>query len=144
MQKPLAAGQGKRFPARFCWLLWGEMYPAGRRGAWWGKIPKADDGGWAAPDPGLRRRRGGVSAGFESEGGHLVLLVANAQREMMHEAAKDGIGAVVERLKRRYVAFLPHEHSRCMGQVVGQLQRRAAAVLCLVEGCLPALSVLEN
>ena len=43
--------RGKRFLARFCWLLWGEMYPVGRRGPWRGKIPEVDGGGpatWAA------------------------------------------------------------------------------------------------
>jgi hypothetical protein len=75
--KPLAAGQEKRFPARFCWLLWGRMYPAGRCGSWREKISKADGGGRADPDPGLRGRRGGVGEGFEPEGGHLVLLVAD-------------------------------------------------------------------
>jgi hypothetical protein len=45
--------------------------------------------------------------------------------------ANDGVGAVVE-LERRYVAVSPHEHCRCAGEVVRQLRRRAAAVLCLV------------
>ena len=56
-KNPWRRAKGKRFPARFCWLLWGEVYPAGRRGPWWGKIPEEDGGGRAAPDPGLRRRR---------------------------------------------------------------------------------------
>ncbi len=56
----------------------GEMYPAGRRGPQRGKIPEADGGRLAAPDPGLRGRRGGVGAGFEPECGNLVLLVADA------------------------------------------------------------------
>jgi hypothetical protein len=67
---------GKRFPVRFFWLLWGEIYPAGRRGPRRGKIPEADGGGLATPDPGFRRWRGRVGAGLQSEGGHLVLLVA--------------------------------------------------------------------
>jgi len=48
---------------------------------------------WAAPDPGLHRWCGRFGAGFELEGGHLVLLVANAQREVMQGAAKGGVGA---------------------------------------------------
>jgi hypothetical protein len=117
------------------------MYPASRRGPWQGEIPEADVSGWAAPDPGLRRLSGRVGAGFEPESGHFVLLVADAQREVMQRAAKDGVGAVVE---RRYVAVLPHEHRRYASKVIRQLRQWAAAVLCLVKGCLAALSVLEN
>ncbi len=91
---------GKRFLERFCWLLWCEVYPVGCHGPWWGKIPEADGGGRAAPDPGLRRRRIRVRAGLESEGGHLVLLVADAQREVVQGAANDGVGAVIQRLER--------------------------------------------
>jgi hypothetical protein len=87
-------------PGAVLLVLWGKMYPTGRRGPRRGKIPKADGGGRAATDPGLRRWRGRLGAGFEPEGGHLVLLVANAQREVMQGAAKDGIGAAVEQLKR--------------------------------------------
>jgi hypothetical protein len=47
--------------------------------------------------------------------------------EMLQGAAKDGIGAVVERLERQYVAIPPHEHCRCTGEVVGQLRRQPAA-----------------
>ncbi len=65
-----------------------------------------------------------VRAWFESEGGNLVHLVADAQREVVKGAANDGVGAVVQRLERRYVAVLPHEHCRCAGEVVGQLRRR--------------------
>jgi hypothetical protein len=46
-KNPCRRARGKRFPARFCWLLWGKVYPAGR-GPWWGKIPEADGGGRAA------------------------------------------------------------------------------------------------
>jgi hypothetical protein len=60
-------------------------------------------------DPGLRRRRCRVGAGFESEGRHLVLLVADAQLEVMKGAANDGIRPVVQRLERRYVDVPPHE-----------------------------------
>ncbi len=117
-KNPWRLARGKRVPARFCWLLWGEMYPAGRRGPWQGNFPEVDSGGQAAPDPGLRRWHGRVGAGFEPEGGHLVLLVADAQREVMQGAAKDGVGAVVEWLERRYVAVPPHEHRRCAGEVI--------------------------
>jgi hypothetical protein len=81
-KNPWRLAREKQFPAQFCWLLWGEVYPAGRRGPWRGKIPEADGGGWAALDPGLRRWRCRVGAGLESEGRHLVLLVADAQREV--------------------------------------------------------------
>ncbi len=84
------------------------MYPAGRHGPWRRKIPEADGGGQAAPDPGLRRWRGRIGAGFEPEGGHLVLLVANAQSVVMQGAANDGVGAIVEQMERRYVAVPPH------------------------------------
>ncbi len=99
------------------------MYPAGRCGPWREKIPEADGGGQAAPDPGLRRRCSGVGAGFEPEDGHLVLLFTDTQREMMQGAAKDGVGAIVEWLKRWYVAVPPHVNRRCAGEVVGQAQR---------------------
>jgi hypothetical protein len=78
-----------------------------------GKIPEDDSGRRAAPDPGLRRRHSGVVAGFEPEGRHLFLLVADAQCEMVQGAAKDGVGAVVERLKRQHMAVPPHEHRLC-------------------------------
>jgi hypothetical protein len=116
----------------------------GRRGPWWGKIPEADGGGRAAPDPGLRRRRCGVGAELESEGGHLVLLVADAQHEVVQGEANYSVWAVVHRLERRYVSVPPHEHGRCAGEIIGQLRRRAVAVLCLVAVCSAALSVLEN
>jgi len=91
------------------------------RGKRFPEIPEADGGGQAAPDYGLRSV---VGAGFEPEGGHLVLLVADTQREMMQGAAKDGVGAIIEQLKRRYVAVLLHEHRRYAGEVVGQTRRR--------------------
>ncbi len=43
-KNPWRRARGKRFPALFCWLLWGEMYPAHRRGPWRGKISEADGG----------------------------------------------------------------------------------------------------
>jgi hypothetical protein len=91
------------------------MYSEDCRGALLGKIPEADGGGRSAPDHGLRRWRSGFGAGFETEGEHLVILVSDAQCEMMQGAAKDGIGAVLEWLKQRDVAILPHEHHRCAG-----------------------------
>ncbi len=42
-KNPWRLARGKRFPARFCWLLWGEVYPAVRRGPW-RRIPEADIG----------------------------------------------------------------------------------------------------
>jgi hypothetical protein len=120
------------------------MYPAGNSGPGRGKSRKQTAAGRRPPDPGLRVRRFRVGAGFELEGRHLVLLVTDAQREVMQGAAVVGVGAVVKWLERRYVAVPPHKHRRCTGQVVGQLLQRAAAVLCLVEVCSAALSVLEN
>ncbi len=123
-KNPRRLARGKRFAARFCWLLWGKMYPAARHGPW-RKIPETDGGGQAAPDPGLQRWRGRVGAVFEPEGGHLVLLVADAQREVMQGAAKDGVGAVIGRLERQYVAVPPHEHRRCAVEVIRQLRWRS-------------------
>jgi hypothetical protein len=100
----------------------------------------------AAPDPGQRRRRCRVCAGLESEGRHLVLLIADAQCEVVQGAANDGVGAVVQRLEQRYVAVSPHEHSQCTGEVIRQLQRRSTGgggVVSSGSGSA-ALSVLEN
>ncbi len=44
-KNPWRLARGKRFPALFCWLLRGEMYPAGRRGPGRGKVPRADGAG---------------------------------------------------------------------------------------------------
>ncbi len=78
------------------------------------------------------------------EGRHIVLLVADAQSEVMQGAANDGVGAIIKQMERLYMAIPPHKHRQCTGEVIRQLQRRPAAVLCLVEVCLAALSVLEN
>jgi hypothetical protein len=125
-KNPWRLARGKRFPERFCWLLWGKVQPAGRCGPGRGKISEADYGERAAPDSGLHGRCCRVGAGFEAEGRHLVLLVADAQCEVMQRAANDGIGAVDKRLERWYAAVPPHEHSRCAGKVVRQLRRRLA------------------
>jgi hypothetical protein len=53
-----------------------------------GEILKAYGGGWASPGPGLRRRPCVVRAGLKLEGGHPVLLVPNAQGEMVQGSAK--------------------------------------------------------
>jgi hypothetical protein len=119
------------------------MHPAGCRSIRRGKISEADGGGRAAPNPGLCGGHAGVCAGFEPENGHLVLPVADAQREVMQGAAKDGIRTVLELLEQRYEAVAPDEHRQRAGQVVAQLQQ-AMAGLCLVEGCLASLSVVEN
>ena len=117
-----AAGRarGKRFPARFGWRFRGEVYPAGCHGPRRWKVPEADGGGRAAPNSGQRGRRSWVGAGFESEGRDLVHPVADAQCEVVERAANDGVGTVVQRLERRYVAVSPHEHHRSAGEVVGQ------------------------
>jgi hypothetical protein len=110
-------------------LLWAEVYPAGR------SVPGGPLRPLAGENPGSGRRRAGspwlrgwrcrVGAGFESEGGDLDLLVADAQNAVMQGAAKDGVRAVVKRLERRYVAVSPHEHRRCAGEVIRQLRRRS-------------------
>ncbi len=74
MQKPLAAGQGKTVSGAVLLVAVGRSVPDGLPRPLVGKIPEADGGGWAAPDPGLRRRRCRIGAGLESDGGHLVLL----------------------------------------------------------------------
>ncbi len=68
---------------------------------------------------------GGKFRKRSAAGGQFVLLVADAQREMVQGAAKDGVGAIIERLKWRHVAVPPHEHCRCACQVVGQLRRQS-------------------
>ena len=123
-----AAGRarGKRFPSRFGWWLGGEVYPAGCRSSRRREVPEAYGGGRAAPNPGQRRRRCRIRAWLESEGRHLVHLVADAQREVVEGAADDGVGTVVQRLERLHVAVPPHEHHRCAGEVVGQPRQRLA------------------
>jgi hypothetical protein len=41
-------------------------------------------------------------------------------------AAKDGVGAFVERLEQRYVALPPDKHSQCAGPIIWQLQWQLA------------------
>jgi hypothetical protein len=91
-----------------------------------GKSRKRTAAGGRAPNPGQRRRRCRIHAWFESEGRHLVHLAADAQREVVEGAVDDGVGTVVQRLERRYVAVQPHEHHRCAGEVDGQPRRRLA------------------
>ncbi len=126
MQKPLAACQGNAVLGAVLLVAVGEVYLAGHRGPRRQEISEADGGGRAAPDPRKRRRRCTIGAGLESEDRHLVLLVADAQRELVQGAANDGVGAIVQRLERRYVAVPPHEHCRCAGEVIGKLRRRPA------------------
>jgi hypothetical protein len=57
-----------------------------------------DGGGWVAPD--------------------LVLLVPDAQCEVMQGVAKDGVWAVLELLEWRHVAIQPHKHRWCV-EVIG-------------------------
>ncbi len=77
-----------------------------------------DGSGRAAPDPGKCGRRCRIGAGLELEGRHLVLPVADAQREVVQGVANVGVGAVIQRLEWRYVAFSLHEHGQCAGEVV--------------------------
>jgi hypothetical protein len=51
----------------------------------------------------------GVSGGLQSDGGHLVLLFANAQGEKVQGSVKESVGAVVEQLERRDMAVPPGE-----------------------------------
>ncbi len=67
-KNPWWLARGKRFPVRFCRLLWGKVQPVWRYGPGRGKIPEADSGWRAAPDPRLRGRLCRVGAGLESEG----------------------------------------------------------------------------
>jgi hypothetical protein len=123
---PWRRARGKRFPSRFGWQFGGEVYPACCHGTRRREVPEAYGGGRAAPNSRQRGRRCGIGAWFESEGRHLVHPVADAQREVVEGAANDGVGTVVQRLERRYVAVSPHEHHRSAGKVVGQPQRRLA------------------
>jgi hypothetical protein len=89
------------------------------------------------PDPGLRRRRCRVGEGLESEGRHLVLLVADVQREVVQGAANDSIGA-------NYSSWSPVTWPSRLTSTFSARVRSwaaAAAVLCLVEVCSAALSV---
>ncbi len=79
------------------------------------------DGGGQASDPGQRRRLCRIGAGLESEGRHLVLLVADAQCEVLKEAANDGLGAIVQWVERRYVAVPPLANRLCAGEIIRQL-----------------------
>ncbi len=58
----------------------------------------------------------------------------------MQGTAKDGVRAIIEQLERRdgHVGAGVRASGSCSGG------RWAAAVMSLVEGCLAALSVLEN
>ncbi len=104
------------------------MHPAGRHDPGRREIPEADGRVRAASDPGKCGRRCKIRAGLESGGRHFVHLVTNAQREVVQGAANDGVGAVVQRLERRYVPVPPHEHRRCAGEVFGKLRRRRCCV----------------
>ncbi len=121
-KNPWWHARGKRFPEQFCWLLRGEVYPAGPPQ----KILEADDGGQAAPDPGYCGRHCRIGAGLESEGRHLVLLVADEQCEVVQGAGNDSVGTVVKRLEQRYMAVQPHKHCRCADEVIGKLRRQLA------------------
>jgi hypothetical protein len=91
-------------------------------------LPQISHSALVGENPGSRRRRAGgpgpraapaaleVGAGLESEGRHLVLLVTDEQCEVVQGAANDGVGAVIERLERRYMALPPYKHRRCTGK----------------------------
>ncbi len=66
----------------------------------------------AAPGGGLRRRHCGVGAGLESEGGHLVLLVADAQREVVQGAANDSVWAVEKLIQFSSIKLMHSFHFR--------------------------------
>jgi hypothetical protein len=115
VQKPLAACQGKTVPGAVLLVAARRSVPGGPPQ----KILEADGGGRAAPDPGYRGRRCRIGAGLESEGRHLVLLVADAQREVVQGAANDSVGTAVQQLKQRYMAVQPHEHCQCAARSSG-------------------------
>jgi hypothetical protein len=102
------------------------VYPAGRLGTRRVKIREADGSRWVAPGPRLHRQCGWVIAGFQPEGGNLVLPVADVQGEVVQGVVKDGIGAFV---------------AQAMSSDIFGGSWWAAALLCLVEGCSAALSV---
>jgi hypothetical protein len=102
------------------------VHTAGRHGPRRREIPEAYGGRRAAPNPGRRGRRCGIRAWFESESWHLVHLVVDEQREVVKGSANDGVGTIVQRLERRYMAVPPHKHHRSAGEVVGQPRRRLA------------------
>jgi hypothetical protein len=85
-KNPWRLARGKRFPAR------GEVYPAGRCNARQRKTPESRRRRAGGPEPWAAQGRSGVRAGFEPEGGYLVLPVTNAQHEGVQGAVKDGIG----------------------------------------------------
>jgi hypothetical protein len=80
------------------------------------------------------------------DSGHPVLLVTDAQGEMVQGLAKDSVAAIVERLEWRDRAVPSDKHRRRMGQGVWHFGSccPAAAVLRLVEGCSAALDVFKN
>ena len=67
-KNPWRRARGKRFPSRFGWQFGGEVYPADRLGTRRREVPEAYGGGRAAPNPGQRGWRCGISAWFEPEG----------------------------------------------------------------------------
>ncbi len=103
VQKPLAAGQGKTFPGAVTLHVAGRNVPCGspKCQAW-----ENPESGWqragrlAAPGPRLCRRHCGVGAWIQPASRHLVLLVSDAQDEVVQGGAKDGVGVVVERLEQ--------------------------------------------
>jgi hypothetical protein len=114
VQKPLAACQGKTVPGAVRLVALGRSVPGGPP-----RPPAAGSPGSVrrrAPHPGQRRRRCRIRAWLESEGRHLVHLVADAQREVVKGSANDGVGTVVQRLhcpKSKGMNFKLAEHDPC-------------------------------
>jgi hypothetical protein len=114
-KNPWRRARGKRFPAR----------SAGSSGA------KCTRRAAAAPGGGKSRKRTAAGGRPRALGGagcaagsvHGLSLRVD---EVVKGSANDGVGTVVQRLERRYMAVPPHEHHRCAGEVVGQPGRRLA------------------
>jgi hypothetical protein len=110
VQKPLAACQGKTVPGAVRLAALGRNAPGGLRRPSAAGNPGSGRRREGGPAPWVTPQRCRIRAWFESEGRHLIHLVADAQREVVKGSANDGVGAVVKRLERRYMAVPPHEH----------------------------------
>jgi hypothetical protein len=76
----------------------------------------------AATAPGGGKSRKRTAAGGRPQ----TLGSAVGAVRLVQGAANDGVGAIVQRLERRYVSVPPYENHRCVGEVIGQLRWRSA------------------
>jgi hypothetical protein len=114
--------QGKTVPGAVLLAAVGRSAPGGAPLSQAGENPGSGLRRAGSPRPWAAKAALWVGAGFESEGRHLVLLIADAQREVMQGVANDGIGAVTGAAVR---AVPPHKHRGCAGEVIRQLQQSA-------------------